>query len=124
MVGEALLALGLVAGCSDSVPLYGPPTGSTCPRGSTLTYESFGKPFMEGYCTRCHSSELTGAARRGAPSFHDFDTVIGIRPIADHIELTTAGGPDAMNRSMPPDGARPTDEERRLLGEWLACGAP
>ncbi len=108
----------------DEVPLYGPPTGATCPSSSTLTYENFGKSFMEAHCTRCHSSTLLGTARRGAPTFHDFDTVAGIRPIADHIELTTAAGPDGTNTSMPPDGTAPTVEERTLLGEWIACGAP
>ena len=28
---------------------------------------------------------------------------------------------DAINRLMPPDGDKPSDDERRQLGEWLAC---
>ena len=117
-----LSALFLAACGAD--PLFGPPTESVCPTGSTLTYDNFGKPFAESYCTRCHSSELVGAERMGAPTFHDFDTQFGIQAVADHIDEVAAFGPAAENHSMPPDGDRPTAEERRLLGEWIACGAP
>ncbi len=122
--GAALVLLAALAGCEDELPLFGPPTESVCPPASTLTYENFGKPFMEAYCTDCHSSELTGADRHGAPSFHDFDTVFGIRAVSEHVDETTAIGPAAANRSMPPRGDRPTDDERRLLGEWIACEMP
>lgn len=118
-----VLALLLVAACGED-PLFGPPTESVCPTTQTLTYDNFGKPFMESYCTRCHSSELVGEARMGAPSFHDFDTLFGIKAVSDHIDETAAFGPAAMNNSMPPNGARPTAEERRQLGEWIACGMP
>ncbi len=115
-----LLAL---AGCGpDSV--FGPPTESVCPTDSTLTYENFGKGFMTQYCTRCHSSELMGADRQGAPSFHDFDTLYGIRAVSDHIDETTASGPAATNTGMPPDNPAPTLDERKQLGEWIACGMP
>lgn len=127
LLASTAAALWLVtAGCESEPPvaLFGPPTGATCPEGSTLTYEGFGRPFMEAYCTRCHDSALVGAARNGAPNFHDFDTLNGIRAVADHIDETTAAGPSATNQSMPPDGSIPSLEERWQLGEWLACGAP
>lgn len=112
-----------LAACGpDSV--FGPPTESVCPPSSTLTYESFGKGFMTQYCTRCHSSELMGADRQGAPSFHDFDTLYGIRAVSDHIDETTASGPAATNTGMPPDTPAPTLDERKQLGEWIACGMP
>ena len=122
----ACLAGGVIACGSDPppLPLFGPPTESVCPSEPTLTYENFGGPFMESYCTRCHSSELEGPARMGAPSFHDFDTLFGIKAVSDHIDETTASGPAATNQSMPPDGAHPTLEERRMLGEWIACDMP
>lgn len=113
-----------LAGCTEE-PLLGPPTESVCPPGGTaLTYENFGQPFMEAYCTRCHDSKLVGAARRGATSFHDFDTVFGVRAVRAHIDETTASGPAATNTSMPPDGRKPTLAERKQLGEWIACGVP
>ena len=121
-----LVVAGLAGGCGGDEPpeLFGPPTESVCPDGSTLTYESFGKPFMEAYCTRCHSSELTGEDRNGAPSFHDFDTLFGIDAVHEHIDETTAIGPAAENRAMPPAAPRPSDEERAQLGEWIACDMP
>ncbi len=99
----------------------GIPTGATCPDAGVLSYEDFGKPFMEAYCTRCHSSELEGAARNNAPSGHDFDSLAGILLVADHIDEMAAFGPDAMNDTMPPDGEKPTEAEREKLGQWLAC---
>lgn len=114
------------AGCAseEKSRLFGPPTESDCPPDSNLRYDDFGVSFMASYCTRCHASTLTGPARQGAPTFHDFDTVRGIRVVADHIDETAAAGPAAINESMPPDGAKPSEDERRQLGEWLACGAP
>jgi uncharacterized membrane protein len=119
------LAFTLV-GCSDdhSSAVFGPPTESTCPPNSTITYASFGQQFMERYCTRCHSSELVGAARQGAPSFHDFDTQAGVKGVSNHIDETTASGPAATNTGMPPNGPKPTMEERVQLGEWIACDVP
>ena len=112
-------------GDPEPIPVFGPPTMTECPPGgTTLTYDNFAKQFMEDYCTRCHSSQLVGAARQGAPDFHDFDTYFGIRGVADHVDETSAAGPAAVNRGMPQDGNKPTDEERFMLGEWIACDLP
>lgn len=119
----ACALLALLAACT-SAPVFGPPTQSVCPAGSTLTYESFGKPFMDAYCTRCHASTLRGEQRHGAPGLHDFDTLFGIKVVFDHIDETTAAGPAATNTGMPPDRPAPTVAERRQLGEWIACGMP
>ncbi len=109
--------------CSEEV--LGPPTEATCPPSSTLTYEDFGQPFMESYCTDCHSSELQGADREGAPPNHDFDTVLGIRQVAEHVDQAAGAGPAATNDQMPPEGEdSPTLAERQQLAEWIACGAP
>lgn len=97
------------------------PTESSCPNQSTLTYESFGRAFMESYCTRCHSSTRTGFARSGAPTGHDFDTLSGILLVAEHIDQHAAAGPAGKNTEMPPTDPKPSDEERRQLGGWLAC---
>ena len=102
-------------------------SGATCPSNSTLTYDGFGRDFMERYCTTCHSSALTGAARRDAPTGADFDSRKALREVgAEHIDLHAAAGPSRVNQVMPPDDfeAQPTNAERRQLGEWLACGMP
>ena len=98
----------------------GTPTGAMC-GGSTLTYENFGRQFMETYCTGCHSSAVEGEARNCAPDDHNFDTLDGILFVRDHIDEHAGAGPDAVNDAMPPSGARPTEAERRDLSTWLAC---
>ena len=119
------LALAIATGCEGEQPLFGPPTESVCPPGSTRTYDNFGQPFMDAYCTQCHHSDLRGPDRMGAPSFHDFDTLFGIKAVHEHIDFTTASGPAATNTSMPPEGdPAPTLAERQQLGEWIACGMP
>lgn len=122
-----LALLFALSACTEDSSLLGPPTEAACPpppTGTTLTYENFAKPFMEAYCTRCHDSKLVGAARRGATSFYNFDTLFGIRAVKARVDETSASGPAATNTSMPPDGAKPSVEERRKLGEWIACGLP
>lgn len=108
------------AACGGGDPT---PTGATCPPGSTLTYDNFARPFMEAYCTRCHSSTLQGADRHGAPLYHDFDTEVGILNVRGHVDKEAAAGPDAVNTFMPEGDPKPTDDERYKLGEWLACAA-
>jgi len=110
--------------CAGDETVLGPATGAACPPTSTLTYATFGQPFMENYCTRCHSSTLAGEARMGATAFHDFDTQLGVRQVADHVDQTAGSGPNATNDQMPPDGAMPSLAEREMLAEWIACGAP
>jgi cytochrome c5 len=117
----------LLAGCTDKPT----PTGTTCADPdpitgtTTLTYDNFGKAFMEDYCTRCHSSALTGAARNGAPSDHNFDTLALIKDTEpEHLDEEAAGGATRVNTGMPPSGAMPTEAERRKLGEWLKSGTP
>jgi uncharacterized membrane protein len=99
----------------------GEPSGAVCPPESTLTYENFGQSFVTSYCTHCHSSELTGADRMGAPLEHDFDTLAGILAVAGHVDEYAAAGPDSTNEAMPPSDPKPTLAERQMLGEWLAC---
>jgi hypothetical protein len=99
-------SLALVLGCgSSSVG----PTGSTCPKTSTLSYGNFGKAFMDSYCVGCHSKVASQS---------------GIKADLAGIDDRAASGPNGANTSMPKSGASPSDAERVRLGEWLACGAP
>lgn len=106
------------AGCPAPA---GPPTESVCPPTSTLTYESFGQPFMQMYCQRCHSAAVTGEARMDAPADHNFDSLEEILPLAEHIDGQAGAGPAATNELMPIGAPTPTLEERQQLAEWLAC---
>ena len=100
----------------------GPDSGAKCPTGSTLTYGNFGKEFMSKYCLKCHSSKVKDTARLGAPADHNFDTIEEIELYAEHIDQKAAAGPDSVNTSMPPANPKPTEDERKKLGEWIACG--
>ncbi len=131
LVLRVILAASLAAllGCDPIQPLRPDaaslaPTGSECPPESTLTYESFGRDFFDEYCQTCHASTVPGTDRQGAPSSHTYDDVSMIRADAEEIDLRAAAGPDAVNTDMPRTFPVPTDEERRQLGEWIACGAP
>lgn len=122
----AFIACSLIS-CSGSdggsADPEGNATGSTCNSTSRPSYESFGRAFMTEFCTRCHSSTLTGSARNGAPEDHDFDTLEGILSVREHIDRLAGAGPNATNTIMPPSGKTPSEGQRRLLAEWLACEA-
>ena len=102
--------------------VIGPMTGTTCPDGgSELTYENFGKKFMQDYCLSCHSMDSKN--RNGAPDDHNFDTLGDVDLVRAHIDQYAGSGPQATNTKMPPAGnPAPSEEERKKLSEWLACG--
>lgn len=86
---------------------------------SILTYENFGEPFMLDWCRGCHSAALADGLRQGAPLEFNFEDVETIRELAPVISLKAAGPMPVM-----PPAAGPSADERALLEEWLACGAP
>jgi uncharacterized membrane protein len=108
----------LLSACSSS-----PETGASCPPGTPPTYASFGRAFFARYCTGCHSRNA--ASRFGAPREQNFDTEDDIRAHAIAIDSEAASGPDATNTDMPdmtgPVQSPPTQHERELLGQFLAC---
>ena len=123
VLAALLLAMLGMMGCGHDHPSSGAPTGSVCPAGSSLTYQSFGKQFFQDFCTRCHAGALKGAARQGAPDDHTFDTREQIAGETEHVDTAAAAGASAVNTRMPPSSPAPTEAQRRQLGEWLACGA-
>lgn len=106
---SVMMMLGLLAlaGCG------GGGSGATCPTGSTLTYDNFGRAFFASYCDRCHGS-------RTSPVMNSLAT---IRANSTAIDAEAAAGASATNTSMPEGTPAPTTAERQRLGEWLACGA-
>lgn len=112
---SSLACAALLAGCGPSEELE----DAVCPEESTeLTYESFGRAFIDRYCQYCHASWVED--RRGAPFEYTFDDRESVAHHAEHIYARSAGD----NTSMPPGPDDPPVEERDALAEWLACGAP
>ena len=116
-----LCALVSLSACSgDSGPTVNTPfSEARCENGTDLTWETFGEPFMRDYCTSCHGSDLFGGAREGAPVDANFDDLDTVREFTAGVFERSA----ADNTTMPPENG-PSLEERALLAEWLACGAP
>ena len=101
------LVFSLVAACTSG---GGTSTGIqdiSCPPDSTLTYANFGQDLIQSECMSCHSSKSPRLA-----------TQAQIQARAADI-LGAAVYTDAM-----PEGNAISLEQRQLLGEWLACGAP
>ncbi|HEY5938370.1 MAG TPA: c-type cytochrome [Kofleriaceae bacterium] len=111
----------VLVGCSSEPE--GSLTGASCPDVDPPTYASFGQQFMTAYCIDCHSENLRGDDREGAPPTIDFDTQSLLRQHTSRIDKQAAFGPMAQNRLMPPadGGPKPSDAERTRLGEYIAC---
>jgi hypothetical protein len=109
MTCRALLLVAVVGGCADepmTIDQY------PCPsEGTELTYDNFGRQFLDVWCMRCHDEGPNGIY------FDDHDDVLARR---ERIFINAA----AANTYMPPGPDDPVREERDLLAEWLACGAP
>jgi mono/diheme cytochrome c family protein len=128
-----LLAATTVLGCGGESNLHaghdshGAESGAVCPEGSDLSYESFGAAFMTRYCVDCHSSARLPAEREGAPFGTDYDSLEALYASGiEHVDYVAAAGPAHANAFMPPPtfSRTPTEEERLVLGQWIACGAP
>jgi uncharacterized membrane protein len=110
-------ALVALAAALAIAPACGADTDRTCAQ-SFLRYDNFGAPFIVNWCRACHSADAPPDMRQQAPAGVDFDTLSEIRRWSLQIRLTAGEG-----SSMPPAGGPPA-EERRMLLEWLGCGAP
>lgn len=109
-LGLGFLVCVASVGCTQNS--LGDPTGATCPSNSTLTYENFGKAFFQANCLECHASKESP----------QFNTQEEIQAAKDEIDRAAASGPNATNTYMP-DESDVSDDDRKKLGEWLACGA-
>jgi uncharacterized membrane protein len=98
----------LVTACTGSSSTGITASDITCPPDSTLTYESFGSAFLSDNCLSCHTSRDRPVLTTRAA------VVVNSNKILDAAVMTT---------QMPADNSIAL-EERQLLGEWIACGAP
>ncbi len=108
MIRVAMMSC-ILAACAGGDTSTGIDTSAlSCPPESTLTYEDFGQPMMADNCLSCH-------AGKERPRL---DSVEQIRANTNAIML------EAVETTNMPDSSSMVLEERQLLGEWLACGAP
>ena len=105
----------LVNGCP---PLTAPLTTPDGGAGGD-TWASFAQGFFASYCTRCHSSTLTGVARNGAPDGYDWDVESAVRARLDVIRSAVGVG-----NFMPPSAPTPTCVERQRIVRWIDAAAP
>jgi hypothetical protein len=116
------LAIAILAGVLLTLPScidYTELEDVSCPpEGTDLTWENFGQRFFGSYCNSCHS--VHSDDRKGAPIAYVFDTPDQVRALSDRIFLRSA----ADNVTMPPGPDDPPEDQRYMLAEWLACGAP
>jgi hypothetical protein len=112
--GLAALLAGALLACGegkDSGEEAGP-----CDRDPPLTYNNFGRGYLEKHCTGCHSSDMPEGRRGEAPLGVDFDTWELVLQWAERLQARGSG----ENPTMPPSGG-PDEGERSLFQEWLDC---
>ena len=100
-----VIALSLVA-CSSGATSTGI-SELSCPTDSTLTYANFAQDSIATHCMSCHDKQ---SPRLGTQT----DVRLHTTQILDTAVYTDG---------MPQSGGMTLDE-RKLLGEWLVCGAP
>ena len=104
----AVLVSLVVGACATDSSTGIDPSAITCPPESTLTYENYGQLVIEEQCLSCHAS-------KERPKL---GTLEDVRASRQAIMRT------AVSSTSMPRGTGMLLEERQILGEWLACGAP
>lgn len=102
----------LVAGCDGAVTASPPDGGGT---GGCDAAD--GQAVLVLRCNGCHSVNVTGAARGGAPVGVDFDTTADVRRWNDRIRVRTL-----EQKTMPPGAPLPACEGP-LLDAYLVANA-
>jgi hypothetical protein len=84
------------------------------------TWNTFAQGFFASYCTRCHSSTLTGPiARNGATDGFNWDDEQSVK---GHLAMIRQAV--GVANFMPPSAPVPTCAERQRLVEWIDNQAP
>lgn len=80
----------------------------------TLTYETFGKAFLQQYCVGCHQGPR-------APDGIDLTTLANVKTNKREIDAHAVKTP--RSKPMPPPTSpQPSAADRAKLGQWLTCG--
>lgn len=114
-LGTWLAVLCLATACDDTIVGPEPPINGYCGRDPKLTYENFGRGYMNKWCTGCHAAALRPNQRNGAPEDVNLDSFADILVHATRIQARSVD-----STTMPP-AAAPSKEETEALGEWLRC---
>jgi hypothetical protein len=107
MIRTALLAA-FVTACATNPSSGIAASDVTCPPDSTLTYENFGQAFLADNCLECHTSQQRPPLTTRATVQANEAAIIDV----------------AVTGLKMPSNASLAIEERQMLGEWIACGAP
>ncbi len=83
------------------------------------SWATYASGFFASYCTRCHSSALTGAARNGAPDGYDWDDQATVR-----AHLAMIRDSVGVSNFMPLSAPNPSCDERRRIVRWIDADAP
>jgi len=81
------------------------------------TAPSFSQLAALSSCTNCHSSELSGGDRAGAPVGVDYDTYASAKANAEE-------GAIEVNAGRMPIGANLSSEDKEEFYLWALCGTP
>jgi len=110
-------ALFLLWGCGDKAdPVTDFDTNVSDDDGGGAPVWADVEPIFTANCTQCHSSQLQGADRNGAPVGVNFDTYEGAAAKADLIDTRVTAG------SMPPAGPL-GEEDKALIHAWVEGGS-
>jgi hypothetical protein len=107
MIRLSLIAVFITA-CTGSASSGIAASEVVCPPDSTLTYDSFGSVFLADNCLSCHTSKDRPVLTSKAFVQANKGAIIDV----------------AVTSTTMPANSGLAVEERQLLGEWLACGAP
>lgn len=82
----------------------------------TIDYESVAEPFLQNYCTGCHSSHLEEGKRFGAPETVNLDTYSSAKEWAERSFIRIS-----IHEDMPPGGGV-SQKEKDQFTQWAFCG--
>ena len=113
---RGLLSLMLtIVGCGEDTPNRTTAPSVDCSKVTVPKWSEL--PFS--FCIPCHSSSVTGPARKNAPAGTNFDTAASTKPFAAGIATRVHAG------QMPPAGQpQPSQAQKDALIAWASCGTP
>jgi cytochrome c5 len=82
---------------------------NTC--AASVSYETVGEPFLEAHCQRCHGSAVGRALGGGHVFASEAQLAEHGHDAYEHVEAGT----------MPKDGAKVPEAEKRAFLDWLEC---